>query len=140
MAGVDVVREQVQAGLTGSGLSYDIETQGLVLRTEPRAADEMVYPLYDSVQLDLRRPAKDVKVRPLVPPIDQLIFGRISIWWDAWVRAWVREAKGEAPELLPQGLVLVPGASREMAAREIEERNGDEAKLEAVPTPGVGSL
>src|SRR5262249_10216158 len=37
LAGVDVVREQVQAGLAGRGLTYAIESKGLALRVSPRS-------------------------------------------------------------------------------------------------------
>jgi len=44
LAGVDVVREQVQAGLAGRGLSYALERKGLALRSAPPATLPSAHP------------------------------------------------------------------------------------------------
>jgi hypothetical protein len=121
LAGVDVVREQVQAGLAGRGLSYVIEPPGLALHSVSRSSEDIVYPINDTVRIDLFHKGKEPTTLPIVPPVEALIFARIPIRWDAWVDAWLREQHGQAPHLLPAGLTLVPA-----------ERNGQVVHAAAV--------
>ena len=125
LAGVDVVREQVEAGLAGTGWSYAVEQKGLGLRPAPRAPDEVIFPMYDTVRLNLKRMAKDSVVTPLVPPSENLVFARLPIRWDAWVAAWLRDQRGQAPKLLAVPLALVPAVDHGENAASPEHRNGE---------------
>ena len=120
LAGVDVVREQVQAGIAGRGLSYVIEPEGLALRRSPLAVEAIVCPIKEEVRIDLFHKNKEPTTLPMIPPVEALIFARVPIRWDAWVDAWLRELHGQAPHLLPAGLTLVPA-----------ERNGSVVPAES---------
>jgi hypothetical protein len=63
---------------------------------------------------------------PYVPPIVDLIFARLPIGWDAWIDAWNREKQGQAPNLLPTGLALLPPATGAAPKDVSAERNGEE--------------
>src|SRR5207237_4961525 len=78
LAGVDVVRDQVQAGLAGTGLNFAVEEEGLAVRSQPRSQEEIVLPMYDTVRIPL--PAHPAVAAP-VPPVEALIFARIAIYW-----------------------------------------------------------
>jgi hypothetical protein len=108
LAGVAVVREQVQAGLAGTACTYDVEEAGLALRCGSPPQDAVVIPIYDTVRLNVAAGPARLNAAAPMPAPDQLIFARDPLRWDDWVAAWVREAQGQPLDLLPIKLAIVP--------------------------------
>jgi hypothetical protein len=106
-AGVDVVREQVEAGLANTGCEYDIQPEGLVLRSLPQPEDEIVCPMHDTVHPTPQQLQLESERAP-VPPLEGLIFARLPIKWQRWVSVWQEEQKGVLPQLLPPETMLMP--------------------------------
>jgi hypothetical protein len=124
LAGVDLVREQVQAGLAGTGLTSTIEEAGLSLRSVPQPESAVLCPMYDTVRVTLSK-SKMAPPTP-IPPIESLVFARIPIRWQAWVDAWLCEQHGKPPCLLAPAVTLLPADVRpEPGPSPPEERNGE---------------
>jgi len=86
LAGVDLVREQMETVLGTDALSYTIEEDGL--RVRAGADTEVVYDLRNGPVIQPQTPAGVVcKDRPVVPA-EQLLFKRVSVTWPAWVQTW----------------------------------------------------
>jgi hypothetical protein len=99
LAGVDLVREQVQAALPSTAASYDITPVGLLLWLDQRHGKAIVYDLIDPAErLVPRTPAGEPA--PSWPPLDarRLVFGRVPLSWDDWVASWDRTG-GSYPQL-----------------------------------------
>jgi hypothetical protein len=111
LAGVDVVRDQVEAGLAGTGLSFHVEEDGLAVHTpQPRPEEEVVCPMHDTVRLTLPvTPTHPLASVPM-PPLESLVFARIPVYWEEWVTAWQREQEGGSPRLVSAGLRITPVA------------------------------
>jgi hypothetical protein len=125
LAGVDLIGEQVQAALRGRNIGYDIEREGLALRSSHSAAGELVYPIHDTVRLNLLASANVAAALGPIPPVQTLIFARVPIFWRAWVDAWLREKQGQAPQLLPPDLDAALGGAPAEAAAISAEGNGE---------------
>jgi hypothetical protein len=107
LAGVDLVREQLDAQLPPASQHYAIEERGLVVRGP--SAVEVVYPLRDWP------PHKSPEGRwPLEmgrPGRRELAFACAPISWQRWLHAWGQDQLGEipsqpylaGPQLLPEG-------------------------------------
>ena len=105
-AGVDLVREQIEAALAaafGERL-YDIADEGLVVWPDEGYATELVY--------SLDAPRMTARVRgapPAKPPPDldraAILFRAQPITWTSWVAAW----GDAAPERVVRGASLLPG-------------------------------
>jgi hypothetical protein len=97
LAGIDLVRQQLEAALRSAGADYEITERGLVVGMAGRA---IVY------ELDGESPTAEgqAELRP-----EQVLFRRVTISWDEWVARWERDRAGKGREagLLP-GLRLVP--------------------------------
>jgi hypothetical protein len=108
LAGVAVVREQVQAGLVGTACTYSIEHEGLALHCAPASTAPQVFPINDTVRLMLGPPPGRPEANGTLPAPENLVFARVPVRWQDWVAAWEREEQGLPPRLLPDNLVLVP--------------------------------
>jgi hypothetical protein len=108
LAGVDVVREQVEA-LLPAGAAYDLTAEGLVVWPTSEGNGEIVYELNDGGEL-FPRP-RGIALPPTVPPLkpDALLYSATPIWWTDWVQTWQldHDGKGHAP-LLPPRIPLLP--------------------------------
>jgi hypothetical protein len=107
-AGVDLVREEIEAGLAGTGCDYEIRAEGLVVRSRPEVEDEMVLPMHDTVRLAPGQPPHLGPNGAPVPSPEGLVFARQPVRWQRWVEVWQEEQKGVIPHLLPAGTVILP--------------------------------
>ncbi len=109
MAGVDLVREQLDAHLAPENESYRVQVNGLVVRGNNPGDREVLYPLSDWPQAQgADRPWPQ---ESRYPSRQELIFSARPIAWQGWVQAWQRDqAIGtETPPLLADAHLL-PGA------------------------------
>jgi hypothetical protein len=105
-AGVDFVREQIQAALPAKS-RYDIADEGLVVW--PAGFEtEIVYPLGHAAELEptVRGAPAPEAPRPIARA--QVLFREQSIAWTAWVEAWGTDE----PARLVKGASLLPGAAQ----------------------------
>ena len=100
MAGVELVREPIEAALGPGPHSYEFREAGLVVWPDPSSAGEVFYLLRP---VESRTPL--VPVTPsgepeavVPPPIDvrHLLFSAVAVAWKRWVEAWEREQAGVA--------------------------------------------
>ena len=110
IAGIDLVREQVQANLPAGAARYDLLPRGIVLRPESQPAAAVLYDLRDlNGQLTPR--TLDGSPAPSWPPLDthRLVFGLIPLYWEQWVECWQKDQNGQGPdELFSDGVKLLP--------------------------------
>ncbi|HYV37158.1 MAG TPA: hypothetical protein VE988_15740 [Gemmataceae bacterium] len=125
MAGVQLVREQLQAALAHSELVYTIEDQGLALRPMLGGKDKFMVSVRDRVSLNLPLQRVEQAALPTLPPPPAMVFARWPIFWTAWVESWQRDQRGQAPQLLPPELALVPEDVRPKPQPVAEDRNGE---------------
>lgn len=97
LAGVELVREQIESHLPPGAAFADVTAEGLVVRFAPKEA-EVVYPLDPDAFL-LR--AEDAAAPPLVAR--EVVFARAPITWAEWVAGWQR---GAEPAVLLAGEVF----------------------------------
>jgi len=115
LAGVDVVREQLEHALGGDGASpaYDIAAEGLVVWPGRGYQTELVY---------------DLRSRELAPVVRgsftgqpprlagrDVLFGRQLIAWQPWAETWERIAAGDDPPPIVAGPSLLPERSSRRA-------------------------
>ncbi len=113
-AGVDLVREQIEAVLPGAS-TYDIADEGLVV-WPAGFATEIVYPLdavaivQPTLQATVHGDAADTAGAEPPPPIQRaaVMFRDQAILWTDWVAAW-----SGAPRRVIQGASLLPRVSSE---------------------------
>jgi hypothetical protein len=107
-AGVDVVREQVEA-LLGPDARYDIAADGLVVWPGEGYATEVVYALGGTGALSGVVRGEPAAAPPPTLLAEQLLFARQPIAWAAWVEAF-RDERGSAPRLIDGPSLLRPVA------------------------------
>jgi hypothetical protein len=110
LAGVDVVREQVEDTLRDAGgavPAYDIADEGLVVWPGKGYKTEVVY--------DLRATALNARVRgeawdgELATVAGRsALYGREPLSWSSWATAWEKLAAGERPARIAVGPSLLP--------------------------------
>lgn len=95
LAGVDLVREQVNACLPNPRPPFDVADRGLVVWPGGNYEAEVVYPLRDRPVIR-PRPRHIAEIWSL-PKLDapQLVFRENAYAWDDWVRTWTSVAEGE---------------------------------------------
>jgi hypothetical protein len=100
-AGVDLVREQIQAALPATS-KYDIADEGLVVWPAGWAT-ELVYDLAAAPRLEAKVRGEPAAEAP--PEIDRaaILFREQGITWSAWVAAWSGE-----PKRVVKGASLLP--------------------------------
>jgi hypothetical protein len=113
-AGVDLVREQIEASFPPPAPTYDVAAGRLVVWTGDA---EVVYDLGEGPELHPRV----VAGTPAVPPPElearRVLFGERAVPWRDWVAAWARDqaGKGQPGPLVPGVRVLPPLRQRERA-------------------------
>lgn len=116
-AGVDIVREQVEA-LIEPGAPYDIADEGLVTWPGDGYRTEVVYPLEgDAAFLPIVR-GENPSTPPRALDGERLLFARQDVNWSTWLEAWGAATTTEAPRVIKgPSLVRVapPRASAEGA-------------------------
>ncbi|MCC6420259.1 MAG: hypothetical protein IT429_18655 [Gemmataceae bacterium] len=106
LAGVDLVREQVQTNLPPAVASYDITRTGLALWVDRRHGTAIYYDLVDQPGRVLPRTA-GWEPAPAWPPLDvkRLMFAALPLSWDHLVASWQKDREREGhPRLVCQGV------------------------------------
>ncbi len=109
LAGVDLVREQIEASLGPAVPSYDIADEGLVIWPVKDYKIEIIYDLRNATVLQPRArgglPPAHMPALPVVP----LVFGQVPVTWREWVEAWESDEAGKGlPEQFLDGVCLLP--------------------------------
>jgi hypothetical protein len=118
LAGVDLVCEQVRENLPPPALDFTLTPRDLVVEVGPRR--EAV------VRYDLTRPKGPLKPRvrngsltmdwPTLDP-KKVIFARVPLSWDQWVKSWQGTPSGETPgRLLSASVILLPDVAADGAS------------------------
>ncbi|MEO7092606.1 MAG: hypothetical protein ABI175_05095, partial [Polyangiales bacterium] len=94
MAGVDLVREQIDLCVDGS--PYDIADEGLVVWPGADFRSSAVYDL--SSRRTVLRPRGQAPSAAAAPPIPtrDLFFARQELTWKRWVAAWMTDGPKES--------------------------------------------
>ncbi len=113
LAGVDVVREQLEdvlRGTSGRVPAYDVSREGLVAWPGPGYAAEIVYDLHAR---QLAPAMRGEMITGLEAPMLEgrsALFGREPLRWTAWTTAWqLLSAGGEPPRVMPGPSLVPPG-------------------------------
>jgi hypothetical protein len=106
-AGVDLLREQVEAALGGA--SYDIADEGLVVWTGPRGETEAVYDLRAEGELTPRVIAGNATAPLPMLSAAPLLYRKVPLPWGLWVDVWEQDQAGKGiPETFLDGVRLLP--------------------------------
>jgi hypothetical protein len=97
LAGIDLVREQIEAQLAPARATYAITARGLVIQPVAGKDDGIVYSLNGEPD-----PEAAERVKALDPRL--LIFARTPIPWQEWVALWRPRPEQDGPA--PFGFVL----------------------------------
>lgn len=97
LAGVDLVREQIESCFLPASTPYDIADEGLVVWPGPGYETEVVYDLREVPALHPRVTAGQPSAPLPVLAADELLFKRRAELWEDWVGAWQRVQAGEPP-------------------------------------------
>jgi hypothetical protein len=112
MAGVHLIREQIEACFGPPPAAYDITDEGLVVWPEGHFDLEAVYPLDDEEVLQPRTPAGTPTTLPALSA-DRLLFWRVPVRWADWVEVWEQDQAGKtAPREVVAGVRLLPPVQR----------------------------
>jgi hypothetical protein len=111
LAGVEVVREQIEAQLP-AGMAYDLTEKGLVVWSLTGQEGEVVYDL--EARPELTPVPHGPSTLPILLPFaaEAVLYSETPIRWTDWVETWQldHDGKGHAP-LLPMRVRLLPGSS-----------------------------
>jgi hypothetical protein len=102
LAGVDLVREQIEAVLGTGARWYAIEADGLRVRSG--ADGEVVYDLRDGPLIQPRLAAGAIGKDWAVVPAGDLLFKPLPVTWSAWVQTWESGQECEELHRFCQGL------------------------------------
>jgi hypothetical protein len=113
IAGVHLVREQIESYLDPTRNAYDITAEGLVVWPGPDFEAEAVYNLGTGRMIppQIKGPAP----APALPVLDscRLLFERVAVPWDDWVEAWEDDQAGKRrPKVILDGVRLLPDVAR----------------------------
>jgi hypothetical protein len=114
-AGVDLVREQLEATL--GGLPYDIADRGLLVWPEADYRLEVCYPLRPHRTLRAQGDADRIGAAPRALPPESVLFSHHDLTWDRWVEVWQRDQRGEGHQPAAVPGVLLPPRPRFPAPR-----------------------
>lgn len=96
LAGVDLVRQQIEANLPPEASCYEVTADELIVWIGPRGG-RAIY--YDWKTLDglLDARAADGSPVPEWPVLDErkVIFGRVPLPWQHWVETWQKDQAGQ---------------------------------------------
>jgi hypothetical protein len=118
LAGVDLVRQQIEALLPAAVSSYDVVDEGLWVSYGSDFDAEAVYPLEALGDAIAPRVTVGTFPEPLPSlPGVPLLFDRVEVPWEWWVSAWEGDRAGKPHPPLPvAGLrVLPPGPGPSLA-------------------------
>lgn len=109
MAGVDLVREQIEQCFFPRVPPYDVSEHGIVVWPGDRYAVEALYSLEGKPMIAPQPQAVADGFQLPVLPGDRLIFGMSSIGWREWVAVWngAREGRTGNGAMLPNVAVIV---------------------------------
>jgi hypothetical protein len=117
LAGVDLVREQLQANLPPGTATYDLTSEGLVLWRERRLGGGAVYNLRDRTGRLKPYPVGTASGIWPVSDRKRLVFADLSLTWDQCVRCWEQDRSGSGhPQLLGPAVQLLPPRGTAAAA------------------------
>jgi hypothetical protein len=113
-AGVEVVREQVQAELPREAIHFDIGLDGLLVWYGSREAGPLLYDLGDPVAELRPRTAKQQPTHGPTLDSRRLIFDRTSLTWPQWMEVWRGSSAATVPIFGPgeHELALLPARTR----------------------------
>jgi hypothetical protein len=116
LAGVSLVRQQIEALLPRAVATYDIVDEGLAVWSDTDA--EAVYPLDVDDDVEEVRVSNGAFPEPLPAlPVVPLLFERVQVPWDWWVAAWEGDCAGKPHPPPPiEGLCLLPATEAVGAA------------------------
>ena len=110
LAGVDIVREQLAIALPPSQSGFQLTNRELVVWTDRHDGQAITY--------DLRGRPDQFSPYPLngstlteAPQLDahHLLFSRVVLTWEQWVRFWQDEGNGEErPQAFGESVILLP--------------------------------
>ncbi len=110
-AGVDLIREQIQASLTKTAVHFDFSPNGLLVWYGSRDTQPLLYDPDDPVE-ELR--PRDPTDRHIVPgptiEANRLVFSRLELTWQQWLEVWKAHDRAEPPRFGPEDwdLTLLP--------------------------------
>jgi hypothetical protein len=109
MAGVLLVREQIDSCLENVEVAYDVTSNGLVVWRQPDFRAEAVYKLGPQELLEplARTGALSEQLPTLIPR--QLMYSLVPVYWESWVEAWEQDQAGSFPlKDVTDGVRLLP--------------------------------
>jgi hypothetical protein len=116
LAGIDLVREQLQANLPPLA-AFDLNADGLVVWPSPGGAP-VAYDLRDrpgAAPAEAGAGADGVAADRLIVDLNKAVFARVPLTWQQWVESWQKDQAGEGHPGLPglgeQLVRLQPGAA-----------------------------
>lgn len=111
-AGVELVREQIEASLPPEARGYDITSSALVLWLGSHGGPAIYYD-WTNAESRLFAHTADGTALSQWPPLEprRILFGRVAILWSQWVETWQKDQDGQSPpapfsvevKLLPPG-------------------------------------
>ncbi len=112
LAGVDLVRQQIEALLPAAVSSYDIVDEGLWVSSGSDFDAEAIYPLDEGGDVIAPRVMAGAFPQPLPSlPAVPLLFDRAEVPWEWWVSVWEGDRAGKPHPPLPvAGLRVLPQA------------------------------
>jgi len=123
LAGVDLLRQEIEAQLPHPTPPYDVARQGLVVWPTPSRPQEVRYDFGAGEQI----PPRSAGTMPpgVMPSLNRsrLLFGRIRVDWSRWVELWEELASsGEARPQAGSSLQRLwgPGPRPEILPRQVE--------------------
>jgi hypothetical protein len=119
MAGVDLVREPIEAALGPDAPAYDFREAGLVVWPDEASSAEILYLLRPEpgvpplATIDASG-APAIAAPPLLDPT-RILFSKVDITWSRWVEVWERDQTGSAPTAeLVGGFDLLPAVAEDL--------------------------
>jgi hypothetical protein len=106
MAGVDLVREQIDERLGPSSRGYEITDRGLVVWPDQEEGPPQIYPIRDWPALDERLAAEGVSLADR----GRWVFAATPISWRRWVVTWeLDQLGGFSKHHVLENMYLLPG-------------------------------
>src|SRR5262249_62382289 len=110
-AGVDLIGEQIEACFAPERPPYAITDEGFVVWPGKSYETEAVYDLSERPLLHPRIVQGGIADLPLLDA-RRLLFSLQPVTWQAWVDAWERDQRGEAPPPLADSHAAAPPPAR----------------------------
>jgi hypothetical protein len=143
LAGVNLVREQLDSLLNETVAGYEVTDRQLVVWKEQRNGVEATYPLDDKID-ELPPLGADGKVVARLPRLEaqRVFYPLVSLTWDQWVEWWSKDHRGE--EHLPLfdeshqwKLIELPVAARSLPSTSNNGEAGANSHRETSVAPAV---